>query len=159
MRSIKTYRNCVRVCRKKKRRLIIDWLWDRCGSILKFDVSGRVFCNLAKMEYIFIFSRSVPNEMNVCVVSLGWCPCEKLDSVFTWLHGGHVGVPNYSSGNWTLFLGQRFSFVLVEKHARLSRERKHSIFQFMQDLIGIEVWIVVWHFLAPPFFFPFFFPF
>ena len=29
-------------------------------------------------------------------------------SVFTWRHSGHVGVPNQSSGSWSLFLCKRF---------------------------------------------------
>ena len=59
-------------------------------------------------------------------------------SVFTWRHGGHVGVPKQRKGRpcWCLqlllrelnsILVQTFSFVLVEKHVNWTREWKHSV--------------------------------
>ena len=63
---------------------------------------------------------------------------ESVQSVFTWRHGGdigvpkqwnggHVGVPRQSCGNCILFLCKRFSFVPINLHRGWPREWKRSI--------------------------------
>ena len=43
-------------------------------------------------------------------------------------NGGHIGFPNFSSGNWALLSSKHFLFFSVEKQGYWSRQRwKHSI--------------------------------
>ena len=48
---------------------IIDWQWDCSGSLLRFNVSGQAFCNLAKahcLTWPLIFNDEVQNPAVSC---------------------------------------------------------------------------------------------
>ena len=72
------------------------------------------------------------------------CNVVLLSSVFTWCHGGHigvpkqwngrhVGVPNQSSESWTLFLCKCFLLVAINLHRCWPCEWKRSINTFLNN--------------------------
>ena len=74
--------------------------------------------------------------MNLRVCSSATCPCNGIKSVFTWRHGGHIGVPRQWNGvlwAWTVFLIQTPSFVPVNCH-------RHSRMRILSCCVVLTLW-------------------